>query len=89
MGSSAGDISGYVFKDDDDNHSYPLPAGTTIPAGGHLAIDVTAFGLGKGDSARLFMPDGATLARLHDLAGGDPRRRRGALRGRHRHLRAR
>ena len=61
LGSSTADLSGYVFKDDDDTHSYPLPSGTTIPAGGHRAIDITAFGLGKGDSARLFSPDGTTL----------------------------
>ena len=60
-GSTTADISGYVLKDDDDTHSYALPGGTTIPAGGHLAVDITAFGLGKGDSARLFTADGTTL----------------------------
>lgn len=60
-GAGTVDVSGYVLKDDDDAHSHPLPSGTTIPAGGHLVLDITAFGLGKGDSARLFAPDGTTL----------------------------
>jgi hypothetical protein len=61
LGTSTADISGFVFKDDDDTHSFPLPGGSTIAPGGYLAIDITAFGLGKGDSARLFTPDGLTL----------------------------
>lgn len=60
-GSATIDVSGFVFSDDDDTHSFALPAGSTIAAGGHLAFDVTAFGLGKGDSARIYAPDGSTL----------------------------
>ena len=52
-GAGTVDISGWTLKDDDDTHSWVLPSSTTIPAGGHLSIDVTAFGLGKGESARL------------------------------------
>ncbi len=60
-GTSTIDLAGYIFKDDDDTHSFPLPSGTTVPAGGHVAVDITPFGLGKGDSARLYTPDGLTL----------------------------
>lgn len=49
-------ISGYVFKDNDDTHSYVIPAGTIIPAGGYYVLDEAdfGFGLGQPDSARLF-----------------------------------
>jgi len=30
------DISGWIFKDDDDEHNYTFPSGTMIPAGGYL-----------------------------------------------------
>ncbi|WP_166874699.1 lamin tail domain-containing protein [Salinibacterium sp. ZJ450] len=62
-GAGAADVAGYVFKDSDDTHAYVLPAGTTIAAGGHLLITEAAFsfGLGKGDSARLFAPDGSLV----------------------------
>ena len=56
------DVSGYLLKDDTDSHVVELPAGTSIPAGGFLAVDTSAsFGLGGADSARLFTADGATL----------------------------
>ncbi|HEY0215417.1 MAG TPA: lamin tail domain-containing protein [Cellulomonas sp.] len=56
------DLSGYVLKDSKDAPSIPLPAGSTIAAGGYLAVDTsTTFGLGGDDSARLFAPDGSTL----------------------------
>ncbi len=32
------DMSAWVFKDDDDNHSFEFPAGTVIPAGGYIVI---------------------------------------------------
>jgi hypothetical protein len=50
------DLSGWVFKDNDDTHAYVLPAGTTIAAGAYLVLDeaVFGFGLGSADSARLF-----------------------------------
>ncbi len=50
------DISGIVIKDNDDTHEYVIPEGTTIPANGFLVItdDEFGFGLGKGDSVRLF-----------------------------------
>lgn len=52
--SEALDISGIVIKDNDDTHEYVIPDGTTIPANGFLVIDDLSFGLGKGDSVRLY-----------------------------------
>ncbi|MET7305232.1 lamin tail domain-containing protein [Embleya sp. NPDC005575] len=61
-GSAAADISGWIVKDNDNSHSYTIAAGTSLPAGGHLALDVdSSFGLGSSDSARLFRPGGSTL----------------------------
>ena len=55
------DISDLVLKDNKDKDPYTIPAGTTIPANGFLVIYQDdsgakgfAFGLGKGDSVRLF-----------------------------------
>lgn len=55
------DIFGLVLKDNKDKDSYTIPEGTTIPANGYLVIYQDdsgakgfAFGLGKGDSVRLF-----------------------------------
>ncbi|WP_327008255.1 lamin tail domain-containing protein [Dactylosporangium sp. NBC_01737] len=61
-GAAAVDVSGWVVKDNDDTHAFPVPAGTVLAAGGYLALDVDpVFGLGAADSARLFAADGATL----------------------------
>lgn len=53
------DVSGIVVKDDDDTHSYTIPAGTTIGAGGYLVVEGVdlGFGLGDGDTVRLFDGD--------------------------------
>ena len=55
------DISGLVMKDNKDKDPYTIPEGTKIPANGFLVIkqddsgaEGFAFGLGKGDSVRLF-----------------------------------
>ena len=55
------DISGLVLKDEKDKNPYTIPEGTTIPANGYLVIYQDdsgttgfSFGLGKGDSVRLF-----------------------------------
>ncbi|MBK7173797.1 MAG: lamin tail domain-containing protein [Bacteroidales bacterium] len=39
------DVSGWVFKDEDDLHSYVIPQGTVMPAMGYLVLctDITAF----------------------------------------------
>ncbi|AMW06438.1 hypothetical protein GEMMAAP_00560 [Gemmatimonas phototrophica] len=64
IGATAVDLSGYVFRDNDDSRvPYTLPAGTIIAAGGYLVLDEAqfGFGLGAGDAARLFAPGGGTL----------------------------
>ncbi|MFC4030093.1 lamin tail domain-containing protein [Streptomyces polygonati] len=62
IGSAAADVSGWVVKDDDDDHSYKVAKKTSIAAGGFLALDVDpSFGLGGDDSVRLFQSDGSTL----------------------------
>lgn len=50
------DAAGLVLKDDDDTHVYTLPAGSTLPARGHLVVERAdlGFGLGGADSVRLF-----------------------------------
>jgi hypothetical protein len=62
-GPAAVDLSGFVFKDNDDTHAYAIPAGTTIAAGGYLTLEEAAFGFGLGgaDSARLFDPTGTLI----------------------------
>ena len=56
-------IGGYVLKDDDDTHSYAIPAGTTIAAGGYYVAEEAqfVFGLGAPDAARLFNASGALV----------------------------
>lgn len=53
------DIAGLVLKDNDDTNSYIIPDGTIIPANGFLVLteDDFGFGLGKGDSVRIFEND--------------------------------
>jgi hypothetical protein len=57
------DLTGFVFRDNDDTRGYVLPPGTVIPANGFLVLDESqfTFGLGAADAARLFAPDGTTL----------------------------
>jgi hypothetical protein len=58
------DVSGLKFRDGDPTHSfYTIPAGTSIPAGGYLALEEAQFGFGLGtpDSATLFEADGTTV----------------------------
>lgn len=65
------DLSGYILKDNNDSRNQPLAAGTTIAAKGFLVLqDGTHFdfGLGNGDQARLFLPDGVTLVDGHTFA---------------------
>lgn len=59
-GAAPVDVSGWVLRDNDDASSTAIPAGTTLAAGAHLAVD-TSFGLGGADKARLFLADGVTL----------------------------
>ena len=66
--SSAVDVSGLKFKDNDDTHAfYVIPPGTTIAAKGFLTLEEAqfGFGLGSADSARLFAADGTKIGRAH------------------------
>jgi hypothetical protein len=57
QGGASVDLSNYVLKDNDDGHTFTIPGGTTLSAGAFLPVDVAgSFGLGSGDSARLFAP---------------------------------
>jgi len=62
-GSASGDISGWIFKDNDDTHSYAIPAGTIIAPGGYYLLEEAAFGFGLGsaDAARLYDDTGIAL----------------------------
>lgn len=57
------DLSGWVVRDNDDAHVSVLPEGSVIPAGGFFVVEESqlGFGLGKEDSARLYLPGGLTL----------------------------
>jgi hypothetical protein len=57
------DVSGWIFRDNDDTHGYVIPPGTIIQPGRFLVLDeaVLGFGFAAEDSARLFLPDGAKL----------------------------
>ena len=61
--TAAVDVSGWIVKDNDDTHSYAIPAGTVLAAGGYLVVEEAAltFGLGSADSARLFSPTGVVV----------------------------
>lgn len=61
------DLSGYVFRDNDDTRGYTLPVGSVIPANGYLVLDEDqfTFGLGAADVARLFAPGGTTLIEVY------------------------
>ena len=64
-GTAPIDISGYVFKDNDDTHSYVLPADSIVAPGAYFVMDTGAagfnFGLGSADSTRLYLPNGTTI----------------------------
>jgi hypothetical protein len=61
-GAASVDLSGFVVKDSDDTHTFVIPSGTSIAAGGYWVAEVeSSYGLGKADSARLFAADGTLL----------------------------
>ncbi|MFP3466543.1 lamin tail domain-containing protein [Leifsonia sp. SIMBA_070] len=58
-GADPVDLTGWSVLDNDDGHTaVPLPTGSVIAAGGYFVIDeaTLGFGLGSGDSARLYDP---------------------------------
>jgi len=62
-GTTTVNLSGFIVKDIDDSRTTTLPAGTTIAPGGFYVIEesLMGFGLGAGDAARIFDPNGALL----------------------------
>ncbi|MEU8777290.1 lamin tail domain-containing protein [Streptomyces sp. NPDC048606] len=61
-GTAAIDVSGWILRDNDKNHTFKIAAGTTLAAGGYRSFDVSGkFGLGSDDQARLYLADGKTL----------------------------
>jgi hypothetical protein len=61
VGTGPADLTGYTFKDNDDTHIYSVPAGTVVAPGQFLILESLGFGLGSGDSARLFDAGGALV----------------------------
>ena len=57
------DLSGWVVRDNDDAHVSVLPEGSVIPAGGFFVVEEAqlGYGLGKADSARIYLPGGHIL----------------------------
>lgn len=62
-GTASIDLSGYIFKDNDDTHSYTIPSGTVVAPGAYFMLEEAAFGFGLGanESARLYLPGGTTI----------------------------
>jgi uncharacterized protein YjiK len=61
LSATAVDLTGWVLKDSGEADPTTLPAGTSLPAGGHLLVDTLLAGLGSSDSARLFDPTAALI----------------------------
>ncbi|HIZ35184.1 MAG TPA: lamin tail domain-containing protein [Candidatus Ruania gallistercoris] len=65
IGAEAVDVSGWIVRDDDNDHGVALPDSTVIPPGAFTVIETDTgpdgFGLGSDDSARLFTADGTNL----------------------------
>ena len=88
-GAATADVSGYVVRDNDDTHTYTIPAGTDHRGSGYYVVEIdTVTGrvrAGRRDSARLFGGRPTLGRQLHlDVARGDDVR---ALPGRHRRVR--
>lgn len=60
------DISGLIFRDNNDANGYTIPSGTSIAGGGYYVLEVAdfGFGLGAADSARLFDTTGVLIDSL-------------------------
>lgn len=63
-GASAVDVSSWLVKDDKDDRTLRLPAGTVIEPGALFSFEpdvADGFGLGSADSLRIYAADGTTL----------------------------
>lgn len=70
IGDAPVDVSGWVVKDNNDTRTFAIPGGTTVAPDAYVTITVddgtaTGFGLGNGDAARIYLPDGTTLVDGH------------------------
>ncbi|MEE6297320.1 lamin tail domain-containing protein [Georgenia wangjunii] len=65
--AAAVDLGGLVLQDSDDSHSYTIPAGATLAAGGYHVVEEAdlGFGLGGEDAVRLVDADGETVVDEH------------------------
>ena len=63
IGAAPIDLSGYFFRDDNDERTFQIPVGTILAPGAFLVLDEADFGFGLGgaDQARLFTPDGVLV----------------------------
>lgn len=64
-GTAPVDLSGWTMLDSDDTHTpYAFPAGTTLAPSAHLVVEEAqfGFGLGGGDSVRVFDPAKTQIA---------------------------
>lgn len=72
IGTEPVDVSGWVVKDNNDARTLAIAAGTTVAPGAFVTVTVdgvpNGFGLGNGDAARIFLPDGTTLVDGHTFA---------------------
>ncbi|MFZ5891255.1 MAG: lamin tail domain-containing protein [Myxococcota bacterium] len=62
-GVSSIDMSGWTVRDNDDTHAYTIPAGTLLAPASYYVVEEAAlgFGLGSGDSARIYDPQGTLI----------------------------
>jgi hypothetical protein len=69
VGTAPVDVSGWIVKDDNDTRTLAIATGSVVAPGGFLTVTVDGvpggFGLGNGDAARVFLPDGTTLVDGH------------------------
>jgi hypothetical protein len=75
-GAADVDLSGWLFRDDDETHAFTFPAGSLLPAGGYkvVARDEAGFdfGLGTADAALLYDATGALIDQTSWLEGESP-----------------
>ena len=69
--TSAVDVSGWRLKDRDDDHTFTIPAGTSIPAGGELVVarDAVAMRGTYGDDLAVVGDRGFALGKGGDTVG--------------------
>lgn len=65
-GTAPANLSGWIFRDNDDTHTYVIPVGTVVQPGAYFVLEEAAFGFGLGgnEQARLFDPNG-TLREIY------------------------